>query len=89
MYKKLSKEFKEQFQQNTDQELIATFNQYVGNKGWCSAKGVFIRALREEIVSRNFRNTQLIISSEGGLMLSKKVMLMGNRLEHIPLDPIE
>jgi hypothetical protein len=33
MYKDLSREFKERFQEKTDQELIAIFNQYVGNKG--------------------------------------------------------
>lgn len=81
MYTELFKELKKELQQHTNHELIATFNQYVGNKGWCSAKGVFIRALREEIVSRNFLNTPLIISKEGGLMLSKKVLLRGNRLE--------
>lgn len=79
MYKDLSKQFEESFQEKTDQELIAIFNQYVGNKGWCSAKAVYIAALREEITKRNFDNTSIIIA--GGLKLNKRVMLIGNRLE--------
>lgn len=58
----------------------------MGNKGWCSAKSVFIAALREEIVSRNLLNTKLIISQEGGLMLNRRVKLVGNRLELNPAD---
>lgn len=84
MYKDLSREFKERFQEKTDQELIAIFNQYVGNKGWCSAKGVYLAALREEIVKRNFDNTDIII--EGGLKLSHRVVLIANRLEFAPSD---
>ena len=81
MYKDLSKQFEESFQEKTDQELIAIFNQYVGNKGWCSAKAVCIAALREEITKRNFDNTSIIIA--GGLKLNKRVMLIGNRLEFV------
>ncbi len=84
MYKDLSREFKESFQEKTDQELIAIFNQYVGNKGWCSAKGVYLAALREEITERDFDNTHLII--EGGLKLSRRVVLIANRLEFAPSD---
>ena len=80
MYKDLSREFEERFQEKTDQELIAIFNQYVGNKGWCSAKSVYLAALREEITKRDFDNTHLIII-DGGLKLSKRVMLIGNKLE--------
>ena len=86
MYTDLSKKFKESFKQKTNHELISTFNQYVGNKGWCSAKGVFLAALREEICRRDILNTHLIISKEGGLMLSKKVILMGNTLELAPSE---
>ena len=70
MYKDLSKQFKESFQKETVQELIAIFNKYVGNRGWCSAKGVYLAALREEIIKRDFDNTDIIIS--GGLKLSKR-----------------
>ena len=84
MYKDLSKQFKESFQENTDQELIAIFNRYVGNRGWCSAKGVYLAALREEITKRNFDNTAIIIS--GGLSLSRRVVLIANRLEFAPSD---
>lgn len=79
MYKKLSREFKEDFQVKTDQELIAIFNQYVGNRGWCSAKSVYLAALREEISSRNFDNISIII--DGGLSLRRRVVLIDNRLD--------
>ena len=84
MYKDLSKQFKETFQEKTDQELIAIFNQYVGNRGWCSAKSVYLAALREEITKRDFDNTGIIIS--GGLNLSKRVVLIANRLEFAASD---
>lgn len=84
MYKDLSTQFKESFQEETDQELIATFNKYVGNRGWCSAKSVYLAALREEIVKRDFDNTDIIIS--GGLKLSRRVVLIANRLEYAPSD---
>ena len=84
MYKDLSNEFKESFQKETDQELIAIFNKYVGNRGWCSAKGVYLAALREEIIKRDFDNTDIIIS--GGLKLSRRVVLIANRLEFAPSD---
>lgn len=84
MYKELSEEFKERFKEKTDQELIAIFNKYVGNRGWCSAKGVYLAALRKEITERDFENTDLII--EGGLKLSHRVVLIANRLEHAPSD---
>ena len=84
MYKDLSNQFKESFQEDTDQELIATFNKYVGNRGWCSAKSVYLAALREEIVKRDFDNTDIIIS--GGLKLSRRVVLIANRLEYAPSD---
>ncbi len=79
MYKKLSREFKEDFQVKTDHELIAIFNQYVGNRGWCSAKSVYLAALREEISSRNFDNISIII--DGGLSLRRRVVLIDNRLD--------
>ena len=84
MSKDLSQQFKESFQENTDQELIAIFNRYVGNRGWCSAKGIYLAALREEISKRDFDNTGIIIS--GGLSLSRRVMLIANRLEFAPSD---
>ncbi|NLA64049.1 MAG: hypothetical protein GX857_12710 [Bacteroidales bacterium] len=84
MSKDLSQQFKESFQENTDQELIAIFNRYVGNRGWCSAKGIYLAALREEISKRDFDNTSIIIS--GGLSLSRRVMLIANRLEFAPSD---
>ena len=84
MYKDLSKQFEESFQEKTDQELIAIFNQYVGNSGWCSAKGVYLAALREEITKRDFDNTGIIIA--GGLKLSKRVVLIANRLEFAASD---
>ena len=84
MYKDLSNEFKESFKKETDQELIAIFNKYVGNRGWCSAKGVYLAALREEIIKRDFDNTDIIIS--GGLKLSRRVVLIANRLEFAPSD---
>ena len=83
MYKKLSREIKESLQVKTDQELIAIFNRYVGNTGWCSAKAVYIAALREEICSRNFNNTSIIII-EGGLSLRRRVMLIDNRIDFAP-----
>ena len=84
MYKDLSKQFKESFKEKTDQELIATFNQYVGNRGWSSAKSVYLAALREEICKRDFDNTDIIVS--GGLKLSRRVVLIANRLEFAPSD---
>ena len=84
MSKVLSQELKESFQENTDQELIAIFNQYVGNRGWCSAKGIYLAALREEITKRDFNNSGIIIG--GGLILIKRVMLVANRLEFAPSD---
>lgn len=84
MYKDLSQQFKESFQENTDQELIAIFNQYVGNRGWCSAKGIYLAALREEINKRKFDNTGIIIG--GGLSLSRRVVLIANRLEFAASD---
>ena len=84
MNKNLFKQFKESFQKDTDQELIAIFNQYVGNRGWCSAKSIYLAALREEITKRDFDNTGIIIS--GGLNLSKRVVLIANRLEFAASD---
>ncbi|NLZ94551.1 MAG: hypothetical protein GX921_01845 [Bacteroidales bacterium] len=84
MYKDLSKQFKESFKEDTDQELIANFNKHVGNRGWCSAKSVYLAALREEISIRDFENTDIIIS--GGLKLSRRVVLIANRLEFASSD---
>lgn len=79
MYEDLSRRSKKNLEVKTDYELIATFNKYVGNRGWCSAKGVYLKALQEEIETRGFQNSEIICS--GGLKLNRRVVLLINRLE--------
>lgn len=64
----------------TDQELVDRFNKEVGVTVWVSARGRFLSALRDEIISRGWILPKGI-EREGGLSLKKKIKLEGKQIK--------
>ena len=72
---RLFEDYKKQFAQMTDSELVDAFNREVGNPGWTSARGAYLAALHNEFSKRGF-----IVSPKVGnrycLSLKHKVKLV-------------
>lgn len=73
------------FKNKTDEELINTFNSYVGLRNWGHFISHYIRIMADEIKTRNFDSTILFkktkIHGYDTFCLGKKVILINNRLE--------
>jgi len=63
----------------TDEELVACLNKEIGNRGWGNARMYYTSCLKAELKSRNFDSS--LVVSDGGLKLSRRVILANNRLE--------
>jgi len=76
----LNKRFKE----NTDEELVETFNEQVGCAGWVTARMYYLYCLRNEIRNRKFNSDILFEFDDFGevraFKLSKKVKLLKGKL---------
>lgn len=72
-------EWKKRFQEQTDQELIESFNREVGNSGSGYARSLYSRCLMDEMSNRK-RDFSVI--SEDGYCISyvNKVILIWNKL---------
>jgi hypothetical protein len=51
-WRPMAAEMRERLQAMADTELVDALNREVGNKGWVSARGVYLMVLREVLVSR-------------------------------------
>jgi hypothetical protein len=73
------------FQKKTDEELINTFNLYVGVRNWGHFISHYIKIMADEIKTRNFDSTIIFektkIHGYDTFCLGKKVILINNRLE--------
>jgi hypothetical protein len=76
-------EYREAFRALTDSQLISAFNREVGNNGWTSARGAYLRALHDAFEDRGFDYSA--VGNERGLSLRSKVRLKRNVIE--PLHP--
>lgn len=63
----------------SDEELVACFNNEIGNQGWGNARMYYTSCLTSELKSRNVDSS--LVVDNGGLKLSKPVVLTNNRLE--------
>ena len=76
------KDYKKQFAQMTDCELVEAFNREVGNPGWGSARGAYLAALHREFQERGFDISA--IGNDCSMSLKNKV-----KLEYVPtLKPV-
>jgi hypothetical protein len=83
MSKSLYEEFSEYLKEYTDQKLVDRFNNETKGRGWASAKGIFLQALRNEMRSRGL-DISSITNYSGGFSLKRKVTLVGKKI--VPLD---
>ncbi|MDO5105456.1 hypothetical protein [Capnocytophaga sp.] len=74
-------DYKRKFSQQTIDELIEAFNREVGNNGWVSIRGAYLKALREELVVRDLDCSDFIY--ENSMSLRHKIYLEGNKLKII------
>lgn len=73
------------FKNKTDEELIKTFNSYVGLRNWGHFISHYIQIMADEIKTRNFDSAIIFkktkIEGYDTFCLGKKVILINNRLE--------
>jgi len=55
----LYNEFEAMFATLTDDEVVSKFNRQVGNKGWTSAKVLYLTAIRDEFDVRKFDYSEI------------------------------
>ena len=60
----------------TDDELIKSFNNEVGNPGWTSARGTYLHVMRNEFMNRSFDSSLII--SDNTFKLAKKIVIRNN-----------
>lgn len=73
--------FSDGFKKLTDEQLIDTFNRQVKVKAWGNARSAYIKALKEEFLTRNF-DSSLIITTQS-FSFAKKVKLQNKHLEFV------
>lgn len=74
---------RENFSKKSAEELLQVFNHEVGNKGWSYTRSVYLHELREAFLCSGI-NISCVSNISGGFNLSKKAILINNRLE---IDP--
>ncbi|MGK0364229.1 MAG: hypothetical protein ACI85O_001286 [Saprospiraceae bacterium] len=74
----LYEEFLESLESKSDTELLKAFNNEVGNKGWTSARGSFLAALRTSFEKRNIDISA--IGDETSFSLKDKIILDGRKV---------
>lgn len=67
------------FNSKTNQDLVEIFNNQVGNKGWVSAKAVFLQNLKNEFIHRHI-DISNVLNETGGFNLNQNVNLINNKL---------
>jgi hypothetical protein len=73
-----------EFQVNTHEELIDSFNKLVGLRNWGFYISIYVEVLTTEIQSREFYSSIIFSIDEAGrrrTSLNRKVVLRGNQLE--------
>jgi S-adenosylmethionine synthetase len=77
----LQNKFKKNLRKYNDDELVASFNKEVGNRGFVSARGFFLYELANELNRRNW-DWSIIKNESGGfhLGLGNKIYLKNNKL---------
>jgi|SRR5579884_313597 len=65
------------FAADSDAELVAGFNREVGNPGWASSRGAYLRALRDEFGARGFDLTDIGGADE--MFLGSRIKLHGKK----------
>ncbi len=77
--KEMAAGFKNQLAKLNKEELLEIFNKEVGNRGWASARAIFLEELRKA-----FRNLEVDISEvtneSGGFILNRKAIIITNKL---------
>lgn len=79
---KLFKQYMEQLNNYSDEEIIEVFNREVGNGGWGTARASYLGALHEQLNIRKFDYSQ--IGDKGSYSLKRKVKLIGKTINVIP-----
>ena len=73
---KQTNEFVERFADKTIEQLISSFNEEQPKKGWVSARGRFLSALREALLESGVDCCSFI--SDKGMSMSHQIRLEGN-----------
>jgi hypothetical protein len=80
----LYESFKRFFTKLSKQELVDKFNNEVGNRGWTSARSIYLHELREAMIDSGI-DCSKVINESGGFNLDKNVKLLGNQLAYVNL----
>ena len=73
--------FRESFEEKTNEELVQLFNKEVGVKGWVSIRAAYLQALMEVFISRGIDISS--VYDRNSTKLDKKVILKDKRLIRI------
>lgn len=68
----------ERLSKNTEDELISTFNQEVGNSGWGTARASFLSAIHNEFEIRGFDYS--LVGDRRSLSFNKPILLYENKI---------
>src|SRR5690242_13355211 len=71
------REYRVRFAAYSDVELVDAFNREVGNPGWTSSRGAYLRALHDEFVERGFDLTDIGGAEE--MSLGSRIKLRGKK----------
>lgn len=84
---KFASDMRNSFQVKSDEELILSFNKEVGNKGWVSARAIFLDELKKEFIRREW-DFSVLANESGGFNLGdgNQVYLSDNRLKLVSCD---
>lgn len=80
---KIYQDFLELFESKSVHELMSYFNKEVGCKGWTSARGAYLRALRvsiEKISQKENIELDETVFMKNGTSYNRQIELKGNRL---------
>lgn len=71
----------ERLSKNTEDELISTFNEEVGNSGWGTARASFLSAIHNEFEIRGFDYS--LVGNKESLSFSKPILLYENKIINV------
>ena len=72
-------EYLSKFKEMDDSQLIEAFNKQVGNPGWTTSRGSYLKALHQEFADRNYDYSD--IGDAGSLSFKNKIKLVDKKIK--------
>ena len=76
--KQQQQEYRQRFEEKSDEELIDAFNREVGNSGWGTARATYLCELHRAFERRGFDYSA--IGDASGFSLKQKIRLEGKKI---------